>query len=168
MAGISFIICRKDALERIKDYPRRSYYLSLYDQYAYFAKHLQMRFTPPVQTMYALRAAIDELFQEGLENRYARYEKNWRTLRQGLLDLGLRILTKPEHESRILLTVLYPESPRFDFNILHDRLLEQGFTIYPGKIGERNTFRLANMGAIDYTDIEAFLAALKGVLAEMM
>jgi 2-aminoethylphosphonate aminotransferase len=167
MAGISFIICRRDELEKTKSYPRRSFYLSLYDQYEYFEKHHQMRFTPPVQTLYALRRAIDEFFEEGLDNRYQRYTRNWMTLRTGIEKLGLRILTHPQQESHLLITILYPEDSCFDFDRLHDVLYERGFTIYPGKIGKKDTFRLANMGAINYHDLEAFLKALREVLLDM-
>ncbi|MGE5329447.1 MAG: 2-aminoethylphosphonate aminotransferase [Deltaproteobacteria bacterium] len=163
MAGISFVICRNEVLEKIKDYPRRSYYLSLYDQYIYFLKNHQMRFTPPVQTLYALRKAIDELFEEGISKRCERYTDNWKTLRCGLIELGYKIMTEPENESHILLTVHYPENPEFDFDKLHDALYEKGFTIYPGKIGKKNTFRLANMGAINSCDIKDFLTALKEI-----
>jgi len=167
MAGISFVICKKQELEKIKDYPRRSFYLSLYDQYEYFKKNYEMRFTPPVQTVYALRKAIDEFFEEGAENRYQRYNKSWQTLRKGIEDMGLEVLTKPEEESRILITILYSKDPNFDFDILHDKLYEKGFTIYPGKIKKANTFRLANMGAIDHRDIEKFLIELKNTMEEI-
>jgi 2-aminoethylphosphonate-pyruvate transaminase len=50
---------------------------------------------------------------------------------------------------------------------MHDLLYEKGFTIYPGKIGKKNTFRLANMGAINHYDIKDFLKALRKVLIEM-
>jgi len=167
IAGISFVICKKQELEKIKDYSRRSFYLSLYDQYEYFKKDYEMRFTPPVQTVYALRKAIDEFFEEGAENRYQRYTKNWQTLRKGIEDMGFEMLTKPEEESHILITILYPKDPNFDFDVLHDKLYEKGFTIYPGKIGKADTFRLANMGAIDHKDIEEFLIGFKNTLEEM-
>lgn len=164
MAGICFVICNQQELDKIESYPPRSFYLSLYDQYAYFKRNLQTRFTPPVQIMYALRQAIDELLLEGLENRYQRYTKNWHILREGMQQLGFNILTQPEQESHILITILYPESPNFDFDRLHDQLYAKGFTIYPGKVGKKNTFRLANMGAIDNRDIENFLATLKQLM----
>lgn len=167
MAGVSFVICKKQELEKIKDYPRRSFYLSLYDQYDSFKNKHQMRFTPPVQTMYALRKAIDEFLEEGYENRISRYTKNWEVLRKGVKDLGFKILTKPEEESHVLITLLYPKDPNFDFNILHDKLYDRGFTIYPGKIGKKDTFRLANIGDIDYNDIKEFLHVFKETLNEM-
>ena len=167
MAGVCFVICKINELEKIKDYPRRSFYLSLYDQYEYFKKNYQMRFTPPVQTIYALRKAIDEFLEEGYENRVARYTKSWEVLRKGVKDLGFRILTKQEEESHILITLLDPKDDNFNFDVLHDKLYEKGFTIYPGKVGKKNTFRLANMGAIDHKDIENFLKELKQTLKEM-
>ena len=167
MAGIAFVICRIAELERIQSSPRRSFYLSLYDQYAYFERNLQMRFTPPVQTMYALRQAIDEFLAEGMEQRYARYTRNWHVLRKGMQELGFRILTQPEQESHILITVEYPDSPAFDFDVLHDRLYERGITIYPGKTGKKDTFRLANMGAITEEDIQYFLGSLREILIEL-
>jgi 2-aminoethylphosphonate aminotransferase len=167
MAGVAFVICRRSELEKIKDYPRRSYYLSLYDQYDYFKEKYQMRFTPPVQTIYALRKAINEFLEEGYENRVKRYTENWQLLREGVRDIGYEILTKPEDESHLLITLIYPSDENFDFDILHDKLYEAGFTIYPGKIGRKKTFRLANMGAIDKHDIQAFLDKLREVLSEM-
>jgi len=158
---------KKTELEKIKNYPRRSFYLSLYDQHNYFKENNQMRFTPPVQNIYSLRQAIDEFLEEGAQNRYDRYTKSWQTLRKGVTEIGFKILTKPEEESRALITLINPDHPNFDFDTLHDKLYEKGFTIYPGKISKAQTFRLANMGAIDHTDIENFLTELKITLEEM-
>jgi 2-aminoethylphosphonate aminotransferase len=164
MAGVCFVICKNEELEKIKEYPKRSFYLDLYSQYKYFKEKHQMQFTPPVQTIYALRKAIDEFLEEGYDNRVKRYTKNWEILRRGVKELGFEILTKPEDESHILITLLYPQSQNFDFDKLHDKLFQKGFTIYPGKVGKKETFRLANMGAIDSQDINNFLKTLKEIL----
>jgi len=58
IAGVSFVIAHKKSLERTKNIKPRNLYLNLYAQYDYFNKKNQMRFTPPVQTMYALAEAI--------------------------------------------------------------------------------------------------------------
>ena len=70
-------------------------------------------------------------------------------------------------ESNILTTIYYLDHPNFDFNTLHDKLYEKDFTIYPGKLTELNTFRIAVMGAIYPEDIRNFLECLKEVLIEM-
>ena len=167
IAGVAFVICSQDELEKTKDYPKRSFYLNLYQQYDYFEKKGEMQFTPPVQVIYALRQAIKEYSQEGEEKRYRRYTENWKTLRDGLRKIGFSFLLKEKEESHLLTTVLEPRNPNFSFVKLHDLLYERGFTIYPGKMGQKKTFRLANMGAINYRDIEKFLVVLKDVLNEM-
>lgn len=167
MAGIGFIICRKSELEKLASYPPRSFYLNLWQQYAGFSRTGEMPFTPPVQIIYALRQAISEYFDEGEQRRYQRYTESWRTLRQGLADMGFSFLLAPEHESHILTTVIEPRHPNYDFKIMHDRLFEQGYTIYPGKIQQQNTFRLSVLGDIDKDDIFGFLAVLKKVVTRM-
>jgi len=167
MPGFSFVICNKDELLKTKDYPERSFYLNLYRNYEYFSRKHQTPFTPAVQAVYALRQALDELLKEGLENRHKRYLKNWETLARGMKRLGFRTALDDELQSRLLTAFAEPDAPQYDFNTMHDLLKKQGFTIYPGMVGAKKTFRLGNIGAIDYRDIEAFLSALKKVMRRM-
>ncbi len=167
MAGIAFVICRKAALDKIKHYPRRSFYLSLYDQFAYFEKTGQMQFTSPVQVIYALKQAIREYFREGGLKRYNRYTANWRILRKGLLKLGFKLLLKKDNESHLLMTICYLDDRNFDFNIMHDLLYKKGFTVYPGNLGSKETFRLGNIGDLHPKDINNFLKALREVLIKI-
>jgi len=167
MPGITFVIAKKEGLEKIREFPKRNFYLSLYEQYRYFKEKHQMRFTAPVQTLYALRQAIDEFFEEGgIEARYKRYKENWQVLVNGMKNLGFRRFKPEVPQSHILTTFYEPENPNYDFERMHDLLYEKGFTIYPGKIKEK-TFRLANMGAINSEDIKSFLDAMNQVLEEM-
>ena len=164
MAGVGFVIAKKSSLENLKDIKPRSFYLSLYEQYTNFIKTHQMRFTPPVQTMYALKQAIIEAKKEGIENRYKRYAKSWETLTDGLKKLELKRLVDDEYHSKIITSIFIPDG--VDFNDMHDFFYNRGFTIYPGKVAEFNTFRVANIGEIDYRDIEAFLEMLREYLSE--
>lgn len=163
MAGLAFIICKKDSLEKIKDFKKRSYYLDLYSQYISFEDTGQARFTPPVQVVYALRQAIQEYFAEGEAQRYRRYSENCGILRRGLKKLGFSLLLDEELESHILLTVVEPHHKNYNFDQMHDFMYQKGFTIYPGKINQK-TFRLAIMGDLYPEDINAFLEALKQYL----
>ena len=47
---------------------------------------------------------------------------------------------------------------------MHDYFFEKGFTVYPGKVADFNTFRVANIGEIDYKDMKEFLKLFKGYL----
>ena len=167
MAGIGFAICNKKALEYTASIPMRNLYLNLYAQYAYFEKTHQTRFTPPVQTFYALKQAIIETQEETIEGRYARYSKSWETLISGLESLGLEYLIDKKYHSKIITSIIEPDTDAYDFNAMHDYFFERGFTIYPGKVNDYDTFRISNIGQIDYKDIEAFLEVLKSYLVEI-
>jgi len=167
LPGVAFVICRYKALQKIKNYTPRSYYLNLYQQHAFYEKTGQIQFTPPVQVIYALREALNEYFKMGVEERFERYKKKWTILRKGLNDLGFKFFLDEKDESQLLLTVLEPGHPNFSYDRLHDLLYENGFTIYPGRLKEKKTFRLAVMGEIDEKDIKNFLTALKESLLDM-
>ncbi len=161
MAGLSFIIGRKATIEASKHYPTRSYYCNLFMQYDFFERTGEMHFTPPVQTAYALRQAIDEYFNEGEEAKFNRHRRVYEAIAKGVAELGLKEAIKPEFQSGLVVSVRYPECNEWDFNKVHDYLYERGFTIYPGKIDGADTFRLCALGAIDTPDIEAFFTTLR-------
>src|SRR5271157_3371964 len=96
----------------------------------------------------------------------ASYTASWEALVAGLRALHLELLLPLEQHSRILTAVLEPSHPNYSFQTMHDELYARGFTIYPGIIPDLRTFRLANLGAIDRTDIEAFLEVLRTYLDE--
>ena len=161
MTGLSFIIGRKEIVEASKDYPTRSYYCNLWLQYDYFERTGEMHFTPPVQTAYALRQAIDEYFSEGEEAKFDRHRRVFEAISEGVANLGLKEAVRPEFRSGLVVSVCYPDCPEWDFTKVHDYLYERGFTIYPGKIDGADTFRLCALGAIDTPDIKAFFNTLK-------
>jgi 2-aminoethylphosphonate-pyruvate transaminase len=161
MAGVGFVFCRKEALEKIADYPMRNYYLNLWDQYIYFKKNKQTRFTPPVQTLYALKQAIIETKQEGIENRYARYASCWNELVKSVKKIGLAMLVPEEYQSKLITAIVEPSSPQYSFDALHDFAKSKSFTIYPGKLSDANTFRIANIGDIQVHEMIAFTEILE-------
>lgn len=168
MAGVAFVICNKKELEKIKNYPKRSFYLDLYTQYKHLETKKQTPYTPPVQVIYALQQAIYEFYQEGVTNRNKRYRRNYEILVKGLKERGFKFFLGDDVEhSNILTTIFEPDYPNFDFKIFHDKLYKRGFTIYPGKLHDENTFRIAVMGAINHHDIEDFLEAVDNTLSEM-
>jgi 2-aminoethylphosphonate-pyruvate transaminase len=167
MAGVGFVIGKKTEIEKTRAIPMRNYYLNLYDQYAYFAKTGQTRFTPPVQTLYALRQAILETRQETVAGRYARYTKCWETLLSAVKQYGLKMLVKEEEQSHLITAILDPDTPSYNFDTLHDFMRRHGFTIYPGKLGKINTFRIANIGDIQPPEMARFTQLLGVYLREI-
>ena len=162
--GLSFIVGNKEIIKMSKDYPTRSYYCNLYLQYEFFEKTGEMHFTPPVQTIYATIQALKEYWKEGEEAKWARHTRVFNAINKGLDELGFKQVIKPELRAGLVSTVIYPDDPNWDFEKVHDYCYERGFTIYPGKIADKHSFRLCALGAIDEPDIVDFFKVLKEAL----
>ncbi|GMO13009.1 MAG: 2-aminoethylphosphonate--pyruvate transaminase [Treponemataceae bacterium] len=167
MAGVCYVIAKKTELEKTKNIPMRNYYLNLYDQYAYFAKTGQTRFTPPVQTLYALRQAVLETKQETVAKRYERYTACWQVLVEAVKRFNLKMLVDEAHQSHLITAIFDVDTPAYSFDSLHDFARLHGFTIYPGKLGNINTFRIANIGDIQVHEMQRFTEVLGEYLASI-
>ena len=164
MTGLSYVIGKKSIIEASANYPKRSYYCNLYMQYDYARAHGEMHFTPPVQVIYSVRQALKEYFEEGEGAKWARHQRVFRAIRNGLTDLGFQIYISQAEESGLVAAVLYPDDENWSFEKVHDYCYERGFTIYPGKVEKKGMFRLCALGAIDETDIRDFFVVLREAL----
>lgn len=156
MTGLSFIIGNKQKIIESKDFPKRSYYCNLYMQYDFFEKTGEMHFTPPVQTAYSAVQAMKEYFAEGEENKWKRHTRVFNAIHKGLDELGFKDYIRRDLQSGLVVSAIYPDDENWNFEKVHDYCYERGFTIYPGKVSNTNTFRLCALGAIDEKDIEDF------------
>ena len=160
--GVSFVVTSNDFLEVLSK--RRPLAFST-DLVGTLKREEQGEtpFTPPVQTMYALREAARELLEEGVPNRISHYQGIAKTLRDGLSSLELAFLVPHEHLSNTMTSVMLPEGVAYPD--LHGPLKERGYLIYKsqGHLSE-TTFRLGTVGLISQDDISSFLLALEQVL----
>lgn len=164
ITGLSFIIGRIDLIKKSKDYPKRSYYCNLFMQYDYLERTGEMHFTPPVQCIYATKQALIEYFTEGEQAKWARHTRIFETIHKGLAELGFKNYINKEWQSGLVVSVIYPDDPNWDFMNIHDFCYERGYTIYPGKISNANTFRLCAFGAINENDIIDFFIIFREAL----
>ena len=167
MTGLSFVVGSRALIEASAAYPTRSYYCNLFLQYDYFEKTGEMHFTPPVQTIYAALQALKEYWAEGEEAKWARHTRVFNAIHAGLDELGFRDAVRREWQSGLVVSVVYPDDPNWNFEKVHEYCYERGFTIYPGKISTTNTFRLCALGAIDEADIRDFFVVFRAALKEL-
>jgi 2-aminoethylphosphonate-pyruvate transaminase len=160
--GVSFVLVRRTFMERMKGYPKRSWYLNLANYYAEQERG-SIPFTPAVQVYYAFDEALNELLEEGLANRIQRYQRASTMIRQRMDALGLKPVLTPELQSDTITAYLLP--PGLTYPALHDRLKEEGYVIYAGQGQlENKVFRVANMGALSEENFEGFLGAFKRIV----
>ncbi|MDP9133115.1 MAG: aminotransferase class V-fold PLP-dependent enzyme, partial [Nitrospirota bacterium] len=160
--GVSFVLLRKGFLERMRGYPKRSWYLHM-THYVDDQGNAIVPFTPAVQIYYAFEEALDELLEEGVANRMQRYKNTASRIRVRLGELGVKALLPPEVQSNTITAFHLPSGVSYDS--LHDQLKSCGYVIYAGQ-GQlaSKIFRIANMGALTESHIQGFLAAFEQAL----
>ena len=125
-----------------------------------------MPFTPAVQLIFALDAALQDYLEEGYEQRIKRYNFLAEKMRSGLQEIGFELLLFPKKmQSNILTTIKIPE--KMNYWQVHDKLKERGITIYSDdNVISQGNFRVATLGSITEEDVDWFLANLKEVMGE--
>jgi 2-aminoethylphosphonate-pyruvate transaminase len=150
-------------MNEMSRFPERSVYLHLPRHHEEQERH-STPFTPAVQVGYALREALDELGEETVAGRIARYARAAALVRRGLESFGLTLLLPPGLRSNTLTAIGLP--PSTTYRELHDELRREGFVIYAGQGALAATlFRVATMGDVSEEDYRRFLGALGDVLA---
>lgn len=160
--GFSFIICKKDVLEKCTG-QARSLSLDLYSQWKTMEEnHGKWRFTSPTHTVRAFYQALSELKEEGgIEAREKRYRENNKILREGMKELGFETFVSEEFQSPIITSFIAPKAEGYNFEEFYQNLKKQGFVIYPGKVSEIDSFRIGNIGEVYPEDMRKLLEVIK-------
>ncbi len=165
--GIGFTVARPAALAEC-DGNAHSLSLDLHDQWRYFERTGQWRFTPPTHVLAAFDHALDLFAAEGgVAGRGARYARNCRVLVDGLRRLGFETLLPDHLQAPIIVTVRTPADPRFRFEQFYDALSRRGYVIYPGKLTVADSFRVGCIGSLGEAEMRGALDAMAAVLEEM-
>jgi alanine-glyoxylate transaminase/serine-glyoxylate transaminase/serine-pyruvate transaminase len=129
------------ALEKIRGRkaPPKSWYLDVALIDKYWSSDRVYHHTSPALMNYALCEALEIILEEGLENRWARHERNSRAFVAGVEAMGLEMLVAPEHRLWTLNAVRIP--PGIDDARVRSRLLQEhnieigaGFGALKGRI----------------------------------
>ncbi len=162
--GLSPVTFSARAMERVlarKTKPH-SFYLDLALLSRYWSEERVYHHTAPASLFYALAEGLELIDEEGLSARFARHEKNHRSLVLGLSALGLSLLGAPEHHLPVLHAVEVPEGvdeAAVRRELLQQHAIEIGAGLGPlrGKI-----WRIGLMGASSTSQhVLALLAALE-------
>ena len=165
--GFSYVVLKRDLLEASAG-ASHSVVLDLFEQWRGLETNGQFRFTPPTHALVAFDQALKEHDQQGgVEGRGLRYQRNAQALVSGMAEIGFSTLLEENLAGPIIQTFLTPADPNFRFEKFYEALRLRGFTIYPGKLTKRPSFRIGTIGQIDERVIAAALHAIRDVVAEM-
>ncbi|MDO4393830.1 MAG: aminotransferase class V-fold PLP-dependent enzyme [Bacillota bacterium] len=164
--GSAYICGKKEAMDTLTPEMGKNVYLNLAKHYIKAEACNQTPNTPNVNLFWALDVALDNALADGgIEARNARYRECAGILREGLKEMGLKMLIDEELMSSTVTSVFLPEGK--DLHEFIDALDKKGYTIYPGKgkFEAMGMFQVANMGEIYPDDCRVFLDVMKEVLA---
>src|SRR3954471_1944759 len=165
--GMGFAILRKAALEQCKG-NCHSLSLDLYDQWQAYQRTKQWRFTPPTTVVAALAEALKQFqAQGGGGGRGGRYRQNCAALIEGMEKLGFVSFLPRAIQAPIITTWHAPADPNYDFNVFYDKVRSRGFTLYPGRLTQVETFRVGCIGAIGESEMKEAVAAIAAIVKEM-
>ncbi len=109
--GVAPVTMSERAFDAVKarETPCNSWYLDMGLLEAYWDARRAYHHTAPISMIYALHESLALVLEEGLENRWARHERNGRALQAGLEALGLVLHAEEAYRLPVLTTVRIPE-----------------------------------------------------------
>lgn len=160
--GFGFMLFKKEVLAQCKG-NARSLSLDAYDQWSVMEKGGgKWRFTSPTHVVRAFGEALYELGLEGgIERRHARYRANHLLLVEGMEALGFSCVVEEALQSPIITSFYSPLSPSYSFETFYEKLKNDGFVIYPGKVSNIDSFRIGTIGDVYPEDITYLLQAIQ-------
>ncbi len=161
--GLALFACSERAFERAVQAKDRGYYFDFLE----FKKNQEGDMTPStpsISHIYALQSKLDDIFEEGIENRHARHARTNTLVHEWVRAQGFEFFAPEGYRSKTLTCVA--NNKNIDVAAWLGRVKKAHNLVFDGGYGKLKgkTFRLSNMG--DETDetIGAMLAAITDCL----
>ncbi|MGP6088955.1 L-aspartate--glyoxylate aminotransferase BhcA [Antarctobacter jejuensis] len=125
-------------------------------------------YTPPLQLIHGLRESLNMLFEEGLENVYARHFRLAEGVRRAVDAWGLSLVARtPDLYSQTVSAIYVPEG--FDSNVLTDHAYNAykvSFGVGLGQLDGR-AFRIGHLGSLTDVMVLSGLATIEMAMADL-
>jgi len=161
-AGFSICAISDRMIDRSKGMSSKGYFFDIEVYLKYYEK-MQTPSTPSIPHMFGLQYVLNQIKQEGLENRWQRHEGMADFTRQWAFDHGQELFPEKGFESQTITCI--KNKKKWDVNLINDRLLKRGFRMDRGYGKLRGyAFRIAHMGNVMMDDLKEYLKTFDEVL----
>ncbi|MEG3439430.1 alanine--glyoxylate aminotransferase family protein [Pannus brasiliensis CCIBt3594] len=163
--GLAFVSVSQKAWKAYETAKIPRFYLDL-GKYKKATDENSSPFTPPINLMYGLQAALQMMRREGLESIFARHLRLTAATRAGMKALGLPLFA-PDHAASTAITAVAPvgvdaEKIRSTLRKQFDIAVAGGQDHLKGKI-----FRIGHLGFASERDVLTVIAAIEATLIEL-
>jgi len=125
-------------------------------------------YTPPLQLIYGLKESLKMLFEEGLDNVYARHFRLAEGVRQAAQAWGMALCAQsPDLYSNTVTAIYVPEG--FDSNELTNHAFAKYGVSFGIGLGEMHgkAFRIGHLGSLTDTMVLSGLATIEMAMADL-
>ena len=163
-SGLSFVIGRTNAFEKLQLIPAKTMNLNLYKFYYGIKSDAQTTNTTAIHLFYALEQTLVSMLVTSTEERYAILKNKTKRLREALLTLNLTFLIEEKNMCSVLTAVNLPK--HINMGLLRERLRDKSIIVSEGKGCFANKmFKVGNIGELSDTDLAFFISTLGDVLS---
>ena len=136
-------------------------------QYKKYMEIGQPPWTPNLSLFFALDKTLDLMLAEGVDNIHSRHTKTAQKFRDGVQELGLKLLAKPECASDTITSVLLPDGIQVK-EFLSIARLEHNVELAGGQQSlASKIFRIGHLGLVTDDEISQTLSAIKHSLEKL-
>ena len=161
--GLAFISLSARAWKAVERSDLPKYYWDLTKAKKSLARD-QNPYTPAVSLLVGLRASLDMIREEGIENVWARHARSAEATRAAVRAMGLELFAK--RPSNVLTIVQLPQE--IDGNQLVKAVDSYGFTVAGGQGPlARKVIRISHLGYTDDFDTLSVIAGLERALLDL-
>lgn len=125
-------------------------------------------YTPPLQLIYGMKESLKMLFEEGLDNVYARHFRLAEGVRRAVSAWGLELVAKsPDLYSDTVSAIYVPKG--FDSNALTDHAFGAYGVSFGTGLGEMDgkAFRIGHLGSLTDVMVLSGLATIEMAMADL-
>lgn len=125
-------------------------------------------YTPPLQLIYGMKESLKMLFEEGLDNVYARHFRLAEGVRRAVDAWDMKLVAKsPELYSDTVSAIYVPDG--FDSNVLTDHAFNKYGVSFGVGLGEMNgkAFRIGHLGSLTDVMVLSGLATIEMAMADL-
>lgn len=161
--GMAICTFSEKAVARAEKVEFRGTYLDLLNIYKYLKKKsYQYPSTPSLSHMYAMDYQLDNILEEGLDNRFNRHQEMAELVRTWA-EKHFQLFTDKNHLSNTLTVI--KNTQNINVSYLNSKLQEKGMQIANG-YGDlkEKTFRISHMGDYQLEDIKYLLDTIDQIL----
>lgn len=160
--GLAVVAVSEKALKKAEQVKHRGYYFDFLTLKRYLDERQQTPATPSISHLYALNKQMDDIFAEGLENRFARHQQMADSVRKWAKE-NFALFAQAGYESNTLTAI--KNTRGISIVKLNEELGKRGAAISNGygKLKEQ-TFRIAHMGDLQPADIKQLLSWIDEII----